>query len=47
MDRIIRFIYSPLGKRILIAVALFLISLRLDIFLVFIPFVFLPWKKQR
>ncbi|NQT97824.1 MAG: hypothetical protein HQ562_08815 [Candidatus Marinimicrobia bacterium] len=45
MDKFLTFLVSPLGKRIIIAVILFLIGLRFDVFLVLIPFVFWPWKK--
>lgn len=46
MDRLLTFLTTPLGKRILISIALFVIGLRFDIFLVFIPFVFWPWRHR-
>ncbi|NQU28674.1 MAG: hypothetical protein HQ528_10325 [Candidatus Marinimicrobia bacterium] len=47
MDRILVFLVSSLGKRILIALVIFITGLRFDVLLVLIPFVFWPWKRTQ
>ncbi|MFH1853066.1 MAG: hypothetical protein ABIA75_12050 [Candidatus Neomarinimicrobiota bacterium] len=47
MNKPAAFLVSPPGKRILIALVIFLIGLRFDIFLVLIPFVLWPRKRTK